>query len=99
MGNLFQIFKSDVVLFLREQNEGLLELSIAVALRHLRGHYIDEVVHVNRYHTLLVFIIVATLSVVCQLGDQSLDFLLGGLKAKGAESHSQILQSDVAVLV
>jgi len=88
-----------VVFFLREKNEGFLKLSISIALRHLSGHYVDEVVHVNRYHALLVFIVVATLSVVGQLRDQSLDFLLGGFEAKGAECNTEILECDVAVLV
>lgn len=86
-----------MVLLLGEKNESLLKLRLAVPLGHLRRHYVQKVIVVNGDHAFLVFVVLAALSVIGKLGDQTLDFLLCWLEAKGAKGDSQVLEGDVAV--
>ena len=67
IGDALQVLECDVVLLLREEDEGFLELFFSIALRHFCRHDVHEVVEVNRYHTFLVFIVVSVLSVVAEL--------------------------------
>ena len=97
--NLLKVLKRDVILLLGEQDESFLQLLVTVTLWHLCSHNVNEVIFVNGYHAFLVFVLVPALSVICQFWDESLDLLLGWLKAECAQGYSQILKRDVAIRV
>ena len=61
MSNSLQILKGDMVFLLREQNEGLLKLLVIIALRHLGGHDVDEVLFAYLDSLFLLLAISATL--------------------------------------
>ena len=95
--NLLEILICYVVFLLREQNESLLKLLIAVTFRHLCRHNVNEVVLINGYNAFLIFVLVSALSVICQFRDESFDLLLCRFKPESAQSHSQVLQRDIVV--
>ena len=99
VGNALEIFEGNVVLLLGEEDEGFLQLRLSVPLRHLRRHYVQEVIVVNGDHAFFVLVVVSVLLVVGQLGDEALDLLLGGLEAEGTQGHAQILQRDVPIRI
>ena len=88
---MLEVLIRDMVLLLREQDESFLKLLIAVALRHLRRHNVNEVIFVNGYHAFLVFVLISALGVICQFRDESLNLLLRWLKTKSAKGNAQVL--------
>ena len=95
--NLLQVFVRYVVFLLREENESFLQLLIAVTLRHLCRHNVNEVVLINGYNAFLIFVLISALSVICQFRDEPLDLLLRWFETEGAQSDSQVLQRDIVV--
>ena len=80
-----------MVLVLREEDERLLQLGLVVSLGHLGYHYVQEITVVDQNHSLFVLVVTATLGVVVQVLDQSLDLLLGRLKAESSKGYFKVL--------
>jgi len=95
VGNSSKIFKSDVGFLLGEQNEGLLQFRVSIALRHFHSHDLFEVIVVDGNQAFLVLLIraISVLRTVVKSLDQPLDFLGSRLKSKGAKSYFKILVS------
>ena len=75
---------------------------LAVALRHLGGHYIEEVVEVNSDLALLVpriSVLVSACEVIVLIAYQLLDLLFLRLEAECSQRHFEILQVDAALPV
>ena len=96
---MFEVLICDMVFLLGEEDECFLKLLVAVSLRHLCRHNVNEVVFINGYHAFLVFVLISTLSVICQFRDESFNLLFCWFKAKSTQGNSQVLQRDVVVHV
>ena len=76
---------------MREQDEGLFQLAVLIALRHLHCHDLEEVIVVDRDEAVFVLVFgVALLMLVLDTLDQTLYFLGSGLETQRTEGDFEV---------